>query len=116
MLDVLDKLGSVFSAAFALAGLVLTGYGLRRDRRRAAPQAPPVPPPPVEGSGPGLVVPDRTEWVPDPSHLPEPSGPHHGGYGTPTPLPATPGRRGPLPLGVALLVVGIVLGVVTALL
>ncbi|MCI2416195.1 hypothetical protein MOQ72_02060 [Saccharopolyspora sp. K220] len=106
MLEIADKLGSVLSALIGLIGLVLTGYGLRLQRRAASPPTPappfptppapapptpapsapappvvPPPEPPPEPEPERLEVPHRADWVPSPEHLP--AGPAWGsdGYG-----------------------------------
>lgn len=97
VLDLADKLGSVFSALFGLLGVLLTAWGLwepakrqgRRARsrlrtrrlglrrRRAGPDETTL----RAGTSTrgGLYIPTRSESVPDSRHLPT----GHGGYGSP---------------------------------
>ncbi|MDU0293115.1 hypothetical protein [Saccharothrix longispora] len=89
-LELADQIASVTSAVLGAAGLVCALLGLvlqRRDRERApadpyATPPAPTPPAPAPLAGPdaggGLYVPERGEWVPDPSHLP----PYGGTWGS----------------------------------
>ncbi|MDQ2585867.1 hypothetical protein [Saccharothrix yanglingensis] len=110
-LELADQVASVTSAVLGAAGLVCALVGLvlqRRDRERAPadPYAAPTAPPPLAGpdaGGGGLYVPERGEWVPDPSHLP----PYGGTWGsTPDHLQPSASEDVPPTTGRTLLVVG----------
>lgn len=99
-LELADQVASVTSAVLGAAGLVCALVGLvlrRRDRERAPadPYATPPAPPPLAGpdAGGGLYVPERGEWVPDPSHLPPYGGaPDHWQPSAFEDVPPTTGR------------------------